>query len=86
VARLLPDAVVLAADGHDWNRDEWSRGTWFAPAPGQSAAELAASEGRLLFAGGDVSPNTAGTIDGAIATGRAAAAEALALLGVPAAA
>jgi monoamine oxidase len=80
VRRLLPDAVVLAADGHDWNGDEWSRGTWFIPAPGQSAGELGEAEGRLLFAGGDLSPGTAGTLDGAIATGRTAAAEALALL------
>jgi monoamine oxidase len=80
VERLLPGAVVLAADGHDWNADEWARGTWFIPRPGQSAAELNQAEGRLLFAGGDVAPGTAGTIDGAIATGRTAAAQALELL------
>jgi monoamine oxidase len=80
VARLLPGAVVLAADGHDWNADEWARGTWFIPRPGQSAGELGEAEGRLLFAGGDVSPGTAGTIDGAIATGRTAAEQALELL------
>jgi monoamine oxidase len=80
VKRVLPDAEVLAADGHDWNRDPWSRGTWFIPRPGQSPGELGEAEGRLLFAGGDVSAGTAGTIDGAITTGRAAAADALALL------
>jgi monoamine oxidase len=80
VKRVLPDAEVLASDGHDWNRDPWAAGTWFIPRPGQSAAELGEAEGRLLFAGGDVSPGTAGTIDGAITTGRTAAADALALL------
>jgi monoamine oxidase len=80
VKRVLPDAEVLASDGHDWNRDRWSAGTWFIPRPGQSASELGEAEGRLLFAGGDVSAGTAGTIDGAITTGIAAAADALALL------
>jgi monoamine oxidase len=80
VRRLLPDATVVAADGHDWNRDPYALGTWFIPAPGQSSAALAEAEGRLLFAGGDVAGGTAGTIEGAITTGRAAAAAALALL------
>jgi hypothetical protein len=81
VRRLLPDATVLACDGHDWNEDPDAMGTWFAAAPGQSAAALGEDEGRLLFAGADVSPDAAGTIEGAIMTGRAAAERALALLG-----
>jgi monoamine oxidase len=55
-------------------------GTWFSPAPGQVSPALGEAEGRLLFAGGDLSPDQAGTIEGAIVTGRAAAARALTLL------
>ena len=28
VRRLLPDAEVLAAKGHDWVADPYSKGTW----------------------------------------------------------
>jgi hypothetical protein len=74
--RFLPEVAVLACDGHDWNGDRFSRGTWFAARPGQSALIeqcVGAPEGRLAFAGGDLSPSTAGTLDGAVATGAAAA-------------
>jgi monoamine oxidase len=43
-------------------------------------AALQERVGRLLFAGGDVSPGQFGTIEGAIATGRDAAAAAASLL------
>ncbi len=39
-----------------------------------------AREGRLVFAGGDLSPTAPGTLEGAVATGRAAAQEIAALL------
>lgn len=71
---LLPGLEVLATDGHDWNRDPYAMGTWFSPAPGQLDLGLDDPFGRLVFAGGDVSPGAFGTIEGAIATGRAAAA------------
>jgi (S)-6-hydroxynicotine oxidase len=80
VEALLPGAEVLAIDGHDWNRDPYAMGTWFSPAPGQIGAGLEQPFGRLLFAGGDISTDAFGTIEGAIATGRAAAAEAAALI------
>jgi monoamine oxidase len=73
---FLPEAAVLACDGHDWNRDRFSRGTWFAARPGQAALlehGAGAPEGRLIFASGDLSPSTPGTLDGAVATGGAAA-------------
>jgi monoamine oxidase len=87
VRRFVPDAQVLASDGHDWNGDPFAAGTWFAPRPDQEAASarLADPEGRLLFAGGDMGAH-AGTIDAAIASGRAAAAAALAVLAPQAAA
>jgi monoamine oxidase len=76
VARLLPGARVVASDGHDWNADPLAAGTWFSPAPGQEPGRYAQAEGRLLFAGGDLSADHFGTIEGAIATGREAAAAA----------
>jgi monoamine oxidase len=88
VQRFLPDARVLACDGHDWNGDPFSRGTWFVPRPGQPerfAGRVARRGGRLVFAGSDVSPTTPGTLDGAIETGRSAAAAAAELLATAAA-
>ena len=35
VEQYVPDARVLATDAHDWNADEFSRGTWMAYRPGQ---------------------------------------------------
>lgn len=73
--RFVDDAVVHAVDTDDWNGDPLFRGTWFAPAPGQSAQLLAAElrAGRVWFAGGDLSKEAPGTIDGAVRTGAAAA-------------
>jgi monoamine oxidase len=75
---------VLACDGHDWNGDRFSRGTWFAARPGQfQLLQQGAGdpEGRLVFAGGDLSPSTAGTLDGAVAAGGAAARALLEVVG-----
>jgi monoamine oxidase len=80
VEELLPGAEVLATDGHDWNADPYARGAWYSPGPGQLDAGLHEPVGRLRFAGGDVSQDQFGTIEGAIATGRAAAADVAALL------
>jgi (S)-6-hydroxynicotine oxidase len=83
VRRFLPEAAVCACDGHDWNGDRFSRGTWFAARPGQAALleqGVGAPEGRLAFAGGDLAPSTRGTLDGAVATGSAAARSAAELL------
>jgi monoamine oxidase len=68
---------VRWCDGHDWNADPYARGAWFTPAPGQRVDGLTEPFGRLHFAGGDLSVEQSGTIDGAIVTGRAAAASAL---------
>lgn len=73
-----PEAEVLAVDAHDWNRDPYARGTWMVFRPGwlrTHADGLREPEGRVLFAGSDVSPHlNAGWIDGAIETGISAAA------------
>ena len=74
---FLPDVSVLQSDTHDWNRDEFSQGTWMAYRPGQVmryASGIQETEGRLVFAGSDLANGWAGWIDGAIESGRSAAA------------
>jgi monoamine oxidase len=76
VREFLPAARVRWVDGHDWNGDEWSRGTWAAHRPGVLSADgpaLRAREGRLLFAGSDLAVGWSGWIDGAIESGARAA-------------
>ncbi|MBS1882965.1 MAG: FAD-dependent oxidoreductase [Actinobacteria bacterium] len=76
VRAYLPDAELLACDGHDWNQDEFSRGTWMAFPPGllsRHHSELQAPVGRLAFATADIATEWAGWIDGAIERGGAAA-------------
>jgi monoamine oxidase len=72
-----PEARVHAVDSHDWLGDPYARGGWFVPPVGWFDARrvLAMPHGRVLMAGSDVAPEHAGWIAGAIASGRAAAAE-----------
>jgi monoamine oxidase len=85
VRRFLPTASVVACDGHDWAADPFSKGTWLAWPPGWgsdgTAEQLAEPEGRLLFASSDIAYEGAGWIEGAVASGRAAAARATTLMG-----
>ena len=80
----LPDATVVATDGHDWVRDPYSKGTWLSTPPGWFSdgtfEALATHEGRLAFAGSDIATEGAGWIEGAVASGPAAAAYTLGLL------
>jgi monoamine oxidase len=73
IRHTLPAVEVLACDGHDWNQDPCSMGTWFTPRRGQRAIGPVPSLGRIVFAGGDIAGAASCTIDGAIATGGAAA-------------
>jgi monoamine oxidase len=81
--RFVPEATVVACDGHDWVEDPYARGTWLALPPGwiETYDELRRPEGRLAFAGSDVAGHGGGWIEGAIASGRDAAVEVDALLG-----
>jgi monoamine oxidase len=74
---LLADIQVEAVFGHDWSRDPFSRGTWLAVCPGQHrpVAVLRDWKGRVLFAGADLDTGWAGWMDGAITSGKRAAAE-----------
>jgi monoamine oxidase len=79
----LPDATVLATDGHDWVNDPFSKGTWLSVPPtwfsDGTFEALEAPEGRLAFAGSDIAEG-AGWIEGAIASGSAAATRSNAVL------
>lgn len=74
----LPEATVVATDGHDWVADPFSKGTWLAIPPGWfgdgTFDQLELPEGRLAFAGSDIAAEGAGWIEGAIGSGIRAAA------------
>ena len=76
IRELIPDLDVVEVVGHDWTRDEFSRGTWAAHRPGQitrDVPELRRPEGRVVLAGADIADGWSGFIDGAIESGRSAA-------------
>lgn len=76
VHEILPEAEVIAIDAHDWNKDEFSSGTWMAYGPGQISkysAGIQEPRGRIVFANSDLANGWAGWIDGAIESGAAAA-------------
>jgi monoamine oxidase len=66
-----PAAEILGHAHHDWNADQFSRGTWLTESPGRLMAPLGgAIEGRrLLLAGSDVAHREAGWIEGALRSG-----------------
>jgi monoamine oxidase len=72
----VPGAQLLATKTHDWNSDEYSKGTWATYRPGWAHTllpELRKSIGRIHFASGDHGEGWRGTIDGAIGAGVQAA-------------
>jgi monoamine oxidase len=78
VHEFLPDADVLEVDAHNWNTDEFAQGTWMAYRPGQVVAHARALQqpvGRIAFAGSDLASGWAGWMDGALESGKRAAAQ-----------
>jgi monoamine oxidase len=76
IAPVAPEAEVLAATGHDWAADPWSRGTWVVHYPETTRAEIDAVRrvhGRIVPAGSDVATTSASYLDGAVHSGHAAA-------------
>lgn len=76
VDAYIPGAHVVAVDGFDWNMDPFSRGTWMVPRAGQMTGLPGphnADEGRLHFAGADLSLRWFSWIEGALETGHEAA-------------
>lgn len=76
VRRFSPEIEVTSLDLHDWNSDPAAQGAWLATRPDQSGAiaELANLDGPIRFVGGDFSLTAPGTIEGALRSGREAAA------------
>jgi monoamine oxidase len=74
--RFVPEAIVVACDGHDWVGDPYAKGTWLALPPGwiETYDELRRPQGRLAFAGSDIAGHGGGWIEGAVASGHEAAA------------
>lgn len=69
VARILPDARVVATTGHDWVADELSGETWPMHRPGHfrdAMPSLIEGVGPIRFAGSDYAVGWGGFIDGAI--------------------
>ena len=84
VADYLPDAVVVGLAGHDWARDELARGINHFRRPGEAltfSSVVGRTHGRVVFAGGDVTPGIwNGWIEGAVDSGRLGAERATAVL------
>ncbi len=83
-----PQAEVLVAESHDWVADPFARGAWLSWRPGWASAVgdgLGQPQGLLQFAGGDVAIDGGGYIEGAISSGRDAAAAARTAVRGPAA-
>lgn len=74
----LPEARVVAADGHDWGSDPLFDGTYRVDRPGEALRTgrvMGSLCGRLAFAGGDIEERLfRSTLNGSIASGARAAA------------
>lgn len=75
IRQYLPEARVREHFTHDWNADEFARGTWYVPRIGDGArnSALTTPHPTLEFVGGDVCPDFPGTFEGAVNTGIGAA-------------
>jgi monoamine oxidase len=62
-------------NSHDWCDDPAIKGSWMSPRPGQSAAleALRLCQSRVRFAGGDISSQWPGWMEGAVISGAATA-------------
>jgi pseudooxynicotine dehydrogenase len=72
----IPGMEVLEVIGHDRAGDELSRGTWAMYRPGQLTGMLPAArmpEGRITFAGADISRGWICFVDGGICRPRRSA-------------
>ncbi|MDR6557698.1 monoamine oxidase [Arthrobacter pascens] len=83
LARLVPEAEVLAVASHNWVDDPLSGETWPMHRTGYLSTYLPAMQaahGRVLFAGSDIANGWGGFIDGAIESGMEAANDAASML------
>jgi monoamine oxidase len=80
------ESVLEGWAWHDWQADPFSRGAYSHVLVGGVPAQRALArpvEDTLFFAGEATEPEETGTVSGAIASGRRAAAQALAALAIP---
>ncbi|KIV79403.1 hypothetical protein PV11_06965 [Exophiala sideris] len=80
---IRPGAEVQAYLTHDWMNDPLAKGVWSCWGPHSTTRylpELQVRHGNVLFASGDWADGWRGFVDGAIESGRKAAAETLKLL------
>lgn len=83
---FAPETRVHSVDGHDWISDRFSKGTWLSWPPGWAsgiASQLGRPQGRIAFAGSDTAIEGGGYIEGAITSGRDAAANVVRGAGAP---
>jgi monoamine oxidase len=80
--QVFPEASLGTSLWHDWCADPYAQGTWSASAPGQLAQwhALANHAGPVFFAGGDISRQWLGWMDGALTSGADTASRAGAFL------
>ena len=84
VGALMPSAEVVRWAWHDWTTDPFALGTWAATRPGDRGAlhpPPPRPERGVVLAGSDIAPESAGWVEGALASGEHAARQTLALLG-----
>jgi monoamine oxidase len=75
IRRHFPDLEPGKLLWHNWVTDPHAQGSWHCARPGQSHAlhRLAGASPPLIFAGGDVTGEWVGWMDGAVTSGKAAA-------------
>lgn len=76
VSSVIPGVEVVSSASHSWITDPYSQGAWPFHQPGEVSgrlADLQKSDGRLFFAGSELSTGWSGFIDGAIDSGLRAA-------------
>lgn len=66
VQQLLPNSTVLAISSQDWNKDEFSLGTWRPYRQVQAMHQLHEPHGRVHSANSNLASDRARSIDGAI--------------------
>jgi monoamine oxidase len=84
MARLFPNAEMIASDSHDWLNDTHARGAWVAAPAGHEAGldfDNWQAEQRISFASSDIARDQTGWFEGAVISGEDAAEKVLERVG-----
>jgi monoamine oxidase len=71
--RIVPGYTVLETRMHDWEADEFSKGTWAVHRPGWYThyhADMQLPEGRVILSNSDWADGWSGFVDGAVESGK----------------